>query len=365
MSSRKHDNPAPTAGELRARKMKLAEGSIIFILVLSVCVYLGVHFSHEPELATDPVTIDITAPAVPDTEPVDADPVAIATVDPEISGAVGETPPLAEILPDVPVFVTYSTAEEAYQSGRYTEAAAMFATYCSEHPDNAWGHYMRGLSLWKADRDQDAEGALREALSVKPDHLKSLVNLARVELELDRPADALETIEQALDVAPDNVDARRVLGRAYHNMGRSEDAAVAYLAALRLAADDAWTLNNLALVWIEMEQFDRALPPLARAVELAPEVAVIRNNLGTVLERTGHLSQAGEQFEVAASLGSGRGEENLARLSQVTIATDDPAADLIALAAAWTGTVVDDPADPGAAAVTAVALDTADEDIAR
>ena len=365
MSSRKHDNPAPNAGELRARKMKLAEGGIIFALVLGACVFLGIHFASEPELATEPVATHVVAPDADVVEPVDLEPAPTAAVDgTEPVAAVADPLPIEEILPDVPVVVTYTTAEQAFRDGRYDDAAAQFATYCDEHPDNAWGHYMRGLSLWKADRDEDAEGALRTALGLKSDHLKSLVNLARVELELDRPADALGTIEQALDVAPDNVDARRVLGRTYHNLDRPEDAARAYLAAPELAADDPWTLNNLALVWIELEQFDRALPPLARAAELAPEVAVIRNNLGTALERTGHLSQAGEQFEVAASLGSGRGEENLARLGQVTIASDDPTADLVALAAAWT-TTVDRSDAPDEAAVAAVTFDTAEEDTGR
>ena len=359
MANRNH-KPSLTPEELRARKVRLAEGGIVFALVVGLCVFLGIHFADdggEQTVAAQVVTGD--APPAPVTVPVESattpasqevaaagtEPVAVASAgdtrdtDAGAAGATGPTPDepltLQEMLPDVPVAVTYSTAEQTYFAGRYDEAAAMFSVYSERHPENTWGHYMRGLALWKADRDAEAVAALEQAISLKADHLKSLVNLARVQLELDRPDEALAAIESALDVAPDNVDARRVLGRVYHELDRLEDAATAYGEALRLRADDAWSLNNLALVWIEQDDQAAALPALARAAELAPEVAVIRNNLGTALECTGHLTQAREQYLLAADLGSARGELSLARLDAVAIPAADAVADLGALAAAW------------------------------
>lgn len=359
MANRNH-KPSLTPEEIRARKVKLAEGGIVFALVVGLCVFLGIHFADdggERTVAARVVTQDappapVTVSVEPTTTPVsteaaagETEPAAVVSADhspaadvgaEKATESAGDAPlTLQEMLPDVPVAVTYSTAEQTYFAGRYDEAAAMFAVYSERHPENTWGHYMRGLALWKADRDVEAAEALEQALALKADHLKSLVNLARVQLELDRPDDALASIESALDVAPDNVDARRVLGRVYHELGRLEDAAAAYGEALRLRSDDAWSLNNLALVRIEQDDHAAALPALARAVELAPEVAVIRNNLGTALECTGHLAQAREQYLLAADLGSARGELSLARLDAVEIPAADAVADLGALAAAW------------------------------
>ena len=99
------------------------------------------------------------------------------------SAVPADATPITEIVPeDLPLHVTYAVCEQAYADGRYQDAARMFTHYCDEHPTNAWGHYMLGLSLWKADRDTEAVTAFQAALEQKPDHLKTLVNLARVQL---------------------------------------------------------------------------------------------------------------------------------------------------------------------------------------
>jgi Flp pilus assembly protein TadD len=366
MSKQNHDNKQLNTEEIRERKVKMMEGGIVFALVLSLCVYLGIRFAHEPAgddvspvaaitqtdtpaaMPTDLID-DVTAPtgtpSPTDEAPVDqasAEALVVAdgtepaaTVEPEISNASGEVPPLEEILPDVPLMVTYSIAEKTFFDGDYTKAAAMFEVYCDAHPQNAWGHYMHGLSLARAGDHEAARGAYNTALGLKPDHLKSLVNLARLELALNEPEAALATIERALDVAPDNADARRVLGRVYHTLDRDLEAAATYVEVLKLRGDDAWTLNNLALVWMDAGDYERALPALARAVELKSDAAVIRNNLAMTLEHTGHLNQALEQYTVAADLGSAKGEASYFRLDGVTMPADDPAADLGVLAAAW------------------------------
>ena len=46
--------------------------------------------------------------------------------------------------------VVYEDAERAFHRGSYGEAEQLFAGYRRQHPDNPWGHYMYGLSAWKA-----------------------------------------------------------------------------------------------------------------------------------------------------------------------------------------------------------------------
>ncbi len=377
MSHHKYDDPVPTSGEVRARKLRLIEGSVIFALALSLCIYLGIRFAQEPGADNEPVAALVTQPNLPpdfapQSEPVGMESAAAivpegtepaGAVESEVSATRGVTPPIEQILPEVPMVVTYSTSEKAFYEGRYGEAAGMFATYCDDHPENAWGQYMLGLSLWKSGDTVAARDAFQAALVLKPDHFKSMVNLARVELDLAEPDAALASIQRALDLAPENADARRVLGRVFHNLDRQDEAEAAYLEVLRLDADDAWTLNNLALIWIEQEQFDRAVAPLARAAELTPDVAVIRNNLGTALERTGHAAQARNQFALACDLGSDRGEASFARLDAMVIPATEPAIDLPALAAAWV--VPSQAGEVQTDAVAAVTFENAETEIER
>ena len=57
----------------------------------------------------------------------------------------------------------------------------MFATYADQHPSNPWGHYMLGLSSWKAGDLDRAERAFVRANELDPKHVKTLLNLARVQ----------------------------------------------------------------------------------------------------------------------------------------------------------------------------------------
>jgi len=233
--------------------------------------------------------------------------------------------------------MTYEEAEDAFRAGAYREAVALFEGYVAGHPDNAWGHYMLGLSAWKGGHDEMAVDAFEAALERDPDHLKSLVNLSRVRLELGRPDEALVSIERALELAPGSGEAWRVAGNVRSELGLDGEALDAYRRAIAIDPDDAWAMNNLGLLLVREGRWDEALGPLARATELKPGVGVFQNNLGAALERTGYLAEAADAFRtaVASAEGSGKAEESLARVEARTVGLDAPPADLAGLALAF------------------------------
>jgi len=312
------------------RQVKFAEAAIVFVLALGLTVFLGMKiFGGAAEKAVSTAT-----------ETEEAWPSSLVTdAGPQVDPAPVIEEPVAEVAsePELPTFVTYATAEAAFFEGDYQQASEMFATYCEDHPENAWGHYMRGLSLRKAGETDAAADAFRRALELKPDHLKSLVNLARTELDRQQPEAALVAVEEAVQIAPDNVDARRVLGRVYHELDRTEDAVDAYTQALRGKLDDPWTLNNLGLLYIQTERFEDALAPLARAAQLAPEVAVIHNNLGIALERSGQMELAHEQYARAIELAPAyaNAEDNLLRTTDLSDPAGTEPLDLALVAAGF------------------------------
>ncbi|HEU4525918.1 MAG TPA: tetratricopeptide repeat protein [Gemmatimonadales bacterium] len=226
------------------------------------------------------------------------------------SGTVTET--TAATVP-----VSYVDAEAAYAARNYTDAAALFESYTRANPENPWGHYMHGLSSWKAGDPEQAVISFDEALRIDPQHRKSLLNSARALLDSGRPREALERIERAMGLEPLSAEGLRLLGRARHELGQIPEAIDAYQRAIALDERDVWAMNNLGLIYIQQDRSEAALPALARAVELRRDSPVFQNNLGTALERTGHYAAAKRSYEAALAADStyGKASASLARVT--------------------------------------------------
>ncbi|MCA9726767.1 MAG: tetratricopeptide repeat protein [Candidatus Eisenbacteria bacterium] len=233
--------------------------------------------------------------------------------------------------------MTYAEAERLFRERDYAGAAVGFASYVEAHPENVWGHYMEGLSLWKGGDLDAAETALMQALDRNPDHVKSLTNLARVRLEQGRNEQAILPAERAAQRSPEDVEVLRVYARALHASGRPADAALAYSKALQVDPNDVWSLNNLGLLWIEREEFSLALPPLARAAQIDSGIATIQNNLGIALERSGCFHAATEAYARALSADStyAKAVDNKGRAEALIVTQSFPDPDLAELAASF------------------------------
>lgn len=231
--------------------------------------------------------------------------------------------------------VSYATAESAYAAHRYTDAVVMFSNYAARHPQNVWGHYMRGVSAWKAGQLDTARAAFETALAIDPGHKKSLINLSRVLLEQQRPNDALDRINVVLAADSTSGEAWRVLGRAQSGLGHRTDALSAYRAAIALDSADVWSMNNMGLLLIGDGQYADALGPLARAVQLDSSVSVFHNNLGIALERSGHVTAAAGAYQNALNADSTYTKARVS-LARVTGRQDPPDAEPVDLAALGT-----------------------------
>jgi predicted Zn-dependent protease len=239
------------------------------------------------------------------------------------------------------VIPSYADAERAFHRGRYEEAAGMFEAYSESEPENAWGHYMLGLSSWKIGDHGRALEAFDAALRLEPSHRKSLLNSARVLLETGRPQDALDRVERALAIEPLSSEGLRLKGRAHHELGQIAEAIDAYERALALDDRDVWAMNNLGYLYIQQGRSDAALPPLARAVELRSNVPVFQNNFGTALERSGHFVAARGAYQAALQADStyGKAAVGLARVNAHGAESDTSTVDVAALSREFQGEV--------------------------
>jgi tetratricopeptide (TPR) repeat protein len=209
------------------------------------------------------------------------------------------TTPSAEPTPTEQKLVAYSDGDGAYRAGRYAEAAELFTAYTDRKPENPWGFYMLGLSSWKAGNLAQADVAFGEALKLDPTHQKSLLNSARVLLDLGRNEEALGRVQAALALDSTVGESWRVLGRTQVELGNPDAAIEAYRRAITLDDHDVWAMNNLALIYIQQGCPTEALAPLARATQLKPAAPVFQNNLGQALEASGYPAAAQQAYQAA------------------------------------------------------------------
>ncbi len=255
--------------------------------------------------------------------------------------SVGGVSDLKSKVEEVTGPVSFKDAEAAYDEKEYDEAVKLFKGYTTQKSENPWGHYMLGLSAWKA-RDLDlAEGEFLRALELDPTHVKSIYNLARVYLDKGESDRAVEQIESALKLDSTSSQGFRLLGRTRDELGLLVEAEEAYRQALKLDAHDAWSMNNLGLNFIKQDRADEAISVLARATEIKPENAQFQNNLGMALELNGHLGKASEVYQKAVGLDSSyqKAIDNLARVSGREDKAGLPEIDLKVLAQNFAGEI--------------------------
>jgi Flp pilus assembly protein TadD len=231
-----------------------------------------------------------------------------------------------EAAPVAPRAVTYEDAEAAFHAGKFAEARDLFLRYVDAKPENPWGYYMLGLSSWRSGDFRGAEAAFDAALALDPKHVKSLLNSARVLMDLKRDHEALERIHTARGLDSTSSEALRLLGRAHHRLGDVEAAVLAYRAALVADERDAWAMNNLGMLNLKEKDPATAIGPLARAVQLQPGSPVFRNNLGMALELSGYLVEAKQAYEDAVRADStyAKAVANAERLGEIVTADASP-----------------------------------------
>jgi Flp pilus assembly protein TadD len=278
---------------------------------------------HEGFVTAALATVAVVAIGCSDTKP--------ATKVQDDRGVVGTTfapdgkPKEAKLeAPGVIAPASFTDGETAFEGKNYGEAARIFASYTEKHPQKAIGHYMLGLSSWKAGNAEGAEKAFEEALVLDPKHLKSLLNLSRVLIERNRASDAVAKLVTANELAPESGEVARLLGRAYHTDGKFEDAIASYRRAIELDENDSWAMNNLGLVFFEQGRAGDALPLFNRAVELNASVATFHNNLGMALEHAGRFDDAKTAYAGALTADTGyvKAQQNLARVEKVKVAKE-------------------------------------------
>ncbi len=214
---------------------------------------------------------------------------------------------------------------ETYRGGEFDKAAAYFSAEIDARPERPWTQYMLGLSLWKAERLDEAAAAMEESAKLDPTSIKAWTNLARIQNDRGEFDAALAASDEALTVDADDATARFLQGRSLRNLGRLDEALTALATSSALDPDNGYMMNLLGLAMIDNEDSAGAVEVLVRAVELQPDVAYIHNNLGMALELGGNREEAIAAYRAAVECDAShtRAAANLARMEPATEIADE------------------------------------------
>ncbi len=163
-------------------------------------------------------------------------------------------------------------------------------------PSPAAEAYFDRAEAFAARREyQQAAECYEQALAVRDNWSKALVQLGIVQQQQGQLTAAAASYQQAID-NPDTATSDRL--QAYNNLGcilalrkQFDQALVAYQAAGKIDPNFAPLYNNLGQMWWLKGDVDRAIAAYRRTLELAPGKVLTHYNLGKALQRQ-HKNEA-------------------------------------------------------------------------
>jgi tetratricopeptide (TPR) repeat protein len=148
---------------------------------------------------------------------------------------------------------------------------------------------------WNAGRVYESRGNLRaamaqygKALETTPDHVATLVSLARLHDRRGQFDEAITLYQRAMKADPNNASALNDLGLCHARKGDHQDSLAALSRAVQLQPTRTLYRNNIATVLVKLGQPDDALAHLSAVHPLG----VAHYNTGCLLHRNGQPALA-------------------------------------------------------------------------
>ena len=187
-----------------------------------------------------------------------------------------------------------ATAEERAAAQR-SEPLARMAFWSREFdldPRDADAGAALSAALRALGRHDEAVEVAERALTLGPDHLDSLLELARAQIARNQGFYAIEPVRRVQAAAPRDWRAPSLLGVALEQVGRGEEARAAWDQALKLSPDNPAVLANMAMARAAAGDLPGAEALLRRAAAQKGASVKVRQNLALVLGLQGKMQEA-------------------------------------------------------------------------
>lgn len=203
---------------------------------------------------------------------------------------------------DIKIALTTDPGIELLNSGKYSEAVALYDSQIQLNPKDVSSLVNIGLALNALKRYDEALQSFDQALKEEPEDIAALNNKALVLTTLGRNEEALSYYDQALAIDPDSIDILDDKGFTLCVMGKHSEALQIFQKVIQLNPSyiEAWNNNGICL--LELGRYDEADTMFNEANLLDPDDPIYWNNKGLALFNAGKTKDALSAYEMAVKV---------------------------------------------------------------
>ncbi len=184
------------------------------------------------------------------------------------------------------------TAIGLHKSGELVEAEKAYRRALDSNPHTPQALYLYGVVTGQLGQPHEAIGLLQQAVSLQPDHLQAISELAKLLEKTGQLQASAETLRELISLRPDLGALYSNLGIVLERLGKSDEASVACQKAVELSPDCAEAHSNLGDVLKGLRRFDEAAASYRRAITLRPGSTDVYRHLSAVLRNSGKFDEA-------------------------------------------------------------------------
>ena len=162
-------------------------------------------------------------------------------------------------------------AAEHQKAGRIEEAERTYRRVLHDNPRNVDALRLLALIAAGANRGDDAEAMLLQALEIAPDYLQAILDLGRLRKEDDRFAEALECFDRALALEPRSPQAHYLRAATLARASFTPEAIEAYRRCLALRPAHLGALIGLGHSLKALGDYQGAVASYGACIRAAPE----------------------------------------------------------------------------------------------
>ena len=162
-------------------------------------------------------------------------------------------------------------AAEHQKDGRLQEAEQLYRRVLRDNPRNVDALRLLALLATGADRPDDAEALLLEAIGIAPDFLLALLDLGQLRREQDRFAEALECFDRVIALEPGQPQAHYQRAATLARASFTEESIEAYRRLLAIRPAHLGALLGLGHVLNAVGDYDGAVASYTACLNEAPD----------------------------------------------------------------------------------------------